>query len=92
MSLDLLIPFGILCVLVVYLIFTRNSFEKDVLSVYDKKFEEWKKHSSAAPKEDDPKELVGLVFKKNYKYEIEVFNKSEIDTLNVKKLSIKEIS
>ena len=40
MGLDLLIPFGILLVLVIYLIYTRSKFEKDVVQLYEKKFEE----------------------------------------------------
>ena len=46
MSLDLLIPFGILLIMVIYLIYSRNSFEKDITSLYEKKFEEWKKHNT----------------------------------------------
>ena len=38
MSIDLLIPFGILLILVVYLIFTRNNFEKDITKLYEEKF------------------------------------------------------
>ena len=46
MSLDLLIPFGILLIMVIYLIYSRNSFEKDIGSLYEKKFDELKKHST----------------------------------------------
>ncbi len=40
----MLIPFGILLALVIYLIYTRNSFEKNITKLYEEKFEEWKKH------------------------------------------------
>ena len=46
MSLDLLIPFTILLGLVVYLIYSRNQFEKKMLTLYEEKFEEWKKHTT----------------------------------------------
>ena len=46
MSLDLLIPFGILLIMVVYLIYSRNNFEKDIVKLYEEKLEEWKKHST----------------------------------------------
>jgi len=45
-SYDLLIPFGILLILVIYLIYSRNNFEKNITNLYEKKFEEWKKHST----------------------------------------------
>ena len=70
MTLDLLIPFGILLILVIYLIFTRNNFEKNIVSLYEEKFEEWKKHSIKEKEKTSQKELVGLVFKTDYKVNI----------------------
>ena len=76
MALDLLIPFGILLVLVVYLIYSRNNFEKDITKLYEEKFEEWKKHSTIEEEKTSHKELVGLVFKTNYKINIELLDKN----------------
>jgi hypothetical protein len=75
-ALDLLIPFGILLVLVVYLIYSRNNFEKDITKLYEEKFEEWKKHSTIEEEKTSHKELVGLVFKTNYKINIELLDKN----------------
>ena len=91
MGLDLLIPFGILLALVVYLIYSRTMFEKDIVSIYEEKLEEWKIHSDQSPKENDPKVLIGLLYKQNYKYELEVFDKKEMDILNISKINIKEM-
>ena len=76
MALDLLIPFGILLVLVVYLIYSRNNFEKDITKLYEEKFEEWKKHSTIEKEKTSHKELVGLVFKTDYKINIELLDKN----------------
>ena len=72
----MLIPFAILLALVIYLIYTRNSFEKNMVSLYESKFEEWKKHINVAEDKEVTKELAGLVFKKGYKVEIELLNES----------------
>ena len=74
MSIDLLIPFGILLILVVYLIYTRNNFEKNIVNLYETKFDEWKKHNVIEQKQISQKELVGLVFKTDYKVTIELLN------------------
>ena len=92
MSLDLLFPFGVLLALVIYLIFTRNAFEGRMLKHYEDKFDEWKMHNKAAPSKDTPKELVALLYKKNYKYELEVFKKEELELLNISKFNIKELT
>lgn len=74
MGFDLLIPFGILLILVIYLIYTRNVFEKDIVNLYEKKFDEWKKHSTISNEQTSQKELVGLVFKTDYKITIELLD------------------
>lgn len=89
MSLDLLIPFLILIILVIYLIYTRSSFEKNILTSYEKKFEEWKKHTPTNETKEETKELVGLVFKKGYKVEIELFNQEITSHLQKGKFNIK---
>ncbi len=89
MSLDLLIPFLILIILVIYLIYTRSSFEKNILTSYEQKFEEWKKHNSTSQEKEETKELVGLVFKKGYKVEVELFNQEITSHLQKGKFSIK---
>ena len=82
MEFDLLIPFGILVVMVVYLIYSRNKFEKEMLDTYEEKFNEWKKHNPSVENKEAPKELVGLVFKKDAKIEIEVFDSMTEARLN----------
>ena len=77
MNLDLLIPFGILLALVIFLIYSRSKFEKDIVQLYEGKLEEWKKHStSSEEKKDTSKQLVGLVFKKDYKVSVELFDEN----------------
>ena len=88
MALDLLIPFGILLILVVYLIYSRNNFEKDIVSLYEEKFEEWKKHSIKKKEKTSQKELVGLVFKTDYKVNIELLDESVESILSRGKFEI----
>ena len=91
MALDLLIPFGILLVLVVYLIYSRNIFEKDITKLYEEKFEEWKKHSTIEEEKTSHKELVGLVFKTNYKINIELLDKNIESQLKRGKFEVSNI-
>ena len=88
MALDLLIPFGILLILVVYLIFTRNNFEKNIVNLYEEKFEEWKKHFIQEKEKTSQKELVGLVFKTDYKVNIELLDESVESILSRGKFEI----
>lgn len=75
MTLDILIPFLILLVLVIYLIYTRTKFEKEMLQTYEEKFENWKKTSAPIEeKKESKRELVGLVFKKDGKIDMELFD------------------
>ena len=82
MGLDLLIPFGILLALVVYLIYTRSKFEKDVVQLYEKKFEEWKDNTDFSKKEEpEEKQFIGLVFKTGYKIDIELYDETDKEML-----------
>ena len=91
MNYDMLIPFAILLTLVIYLIYTRNSFEKNMVSLYESKFEEWKKHINIAEDKEVTKELAGLVFKKGYKVEIELLNEDVKSSLERGKFEIKNL-
>lgn len=91
MTLDLLIPFAILLILVIYLIYTRTKFEKDMLKLYEEKFEEWKKHTSLQSEDKSKKELVALVFEENYKLKVEMFKDIE-DRLKRAKFDTKLIN
>ena len=92
MSLDLLIPFGILIVLVIYLIYSRNTFEKDITKLYEEKLDEWKKHSTIKEEKTSYKKLVGLVYKTDYKVTIELLDdeaesqlsRGKFEVLNIK--------
>ena len=91
MSLDLLIPFGILLSLVIYFIYTRNNFEKDITNLYEKKFDEWKKHSTIEIEKTSHKELVGLVFKTDYKVTIELLDENVESQLTRGKFEVSHI-
>ena len=87
----MLIPFGILIALVIYLIYTRSKFEKDVVEVYEKKFDEWKEYSAPAQKQTACKNLVGLVYKTEYKLSIELLDEKVKPTLEKGKFDITNI-
>lgn len=91
MSLDLLIPFAILLSLVVYLIYTRSKFEKDIVQLYEVKFEEWKETNTSTKEEKICKELVGLVYKEGYKLNIELLNENVKDNLEKGKFGISNL-
>jgi len=90
-SLDLLIPFGILLALVIYQISTRTKFEKETIKEYEIKFENWKKHIKPSEKAEteSKRELVGLVFKKDGKIDVELFDKYSNDRLQRGKFTSK---
>jgi hypothetical protein len=90
-SLDLLIPFGILLIMVIYLIYSRNNFEKDITSLYEKKFDEWKKHSTIEIEKTSHKELVGLVYKNDYKVTIELLNNDAESALKRGKFEVSNL-
>ena len=93
MSLDLLIPFGILIILVVYLIYSRTRFEKDIVDIYEEKFEEWKSTTQTTNDNKEKKackELVGLVFKEEYHLTIELLDNSASSLLHRGKFTIKD--
>ena len=91
MGLDLLIPFGILIAIVIYLIYTRSSFEKDITKLYDEKFDEWKKHSTIEAEKTSHKELVGLVYKTDYKVSIELLDENVHSALSRGKFEVSNI-
>ena len=91
MPYDLIVPFGILLALVIYLIFTRNSFEKNVVELYEKKFDEWKKHSTIELEKTSHKELVGLVYKTDYKVSIELLDENVQSALTRGKFEVSNI-
>ena len=91
MGFDLLFPFGILIILVVYLIYTRNSFEKDITKLYEEKFSEWKKHNTTKEEKVSHKILVGLVYKTDYKVSIELLDEKVESQLTRGKFEISNI-
>ena len=92
MELDLFIPFAILIVLVVYLIYSRSRFEKEIVTLYEKKFDEWKENSEVTTSNEKKvcKELVGLVYKEEYNVSIELLDNSVNSALQRGKFSIKD--
>ena len=91
MELDLLIPFGILLIMVIYLIYSRNNFEKDITKLYEEKFDEWKKHSTIEKEKTSHKELVGLVYKTDYKINIELLDDNVESALKRGKFEVSNI-
>ncbi|MFA7082977.1 MAG: hypothetical protein WC141_00415 [Arcobacteraceae bacterium] len=90
MTLDLLIPFGILLCLVIYFIYTRSQFEQKTHSLYEEKFKQWKKHTPTTINMQECKELVGLVFKENGTIKIELLKQEVKRKLLQGKFEIKE--
>ncbi|WP_072679676.1 hypothetical protein [Arcobacter sp. LA11] len=92
MELDLFIPFAILIVLVVYFIYSRSKFEKEIVDLYEKKFDEWKENSDLTVSNEKKvcKELVGLVYKEEYNISIELLDDSVSSPLQRGKFSIKD--
>ena len=92
MGLDLFIPFAILIVLVVYFIYSRSRFEKEIVDLYEKKFDEWKENSDLTVSNEKKvcKELVGLVYKEEYNISIELLDDSVSSSLQRGKFSIKD--
>lgn len=92
MELDLFIPFAILIVLVVYFIYSRSRFEKEIVELYEEKFDTWKENAnlSASNEKKVCKELVGLVYKEEYNVSIELLDNSVISSLQRGKFSIKD--
>jgi len=85
----MIIPFGILLTLVIFLIYTRSKFEKDIVQLYETKFEEWKKNDTSKVKDEVVhKELVGLVFKEGYKLKIDLLNENVKNNLEKGKFEI----
>lgn len=90
MPYDLMVPFAILILLVIYLIYSRQMYEKEVVEVYEEKFEQWKKHSSHDKSEKIVcKELVGLVFKEDLSVTVELLDNDIAHRLQRGKFSIK---
>ena len=92
MSLDLLIPFGILIALCIFLIYSRSKFEKNIVEIYEEKFEEWKENNKSSEIKEKRvcKELVGLVYKEEYNISIELLDNSVKERLERGKFSIKD--
>ncbi|RXK05715.1 hypothetical protein [Halarcobacter bivalviorum] len=91
MTLDLLIPFGILLILVIYLIYTRNKFEKNIVDMYEEKFEQWKENSQANENNKKVcKELVGIIYKEEYNITVELIDESVRRNLQQGKYKIKD--
>ena len=73
------------------MIYARQKFEKNVLNVYEEKYEEWKKNTPNTNVEvEEREELVGLVFKTGHKIEIELFDEKSRDKIARGKFNIKE--
>lgn len=89
MSFDIIIAVIILILIIVYLIYSRNKFEGDIVQLYDEKLNNWKEHALKDVKKESCKELAGLIFQKDGKIELEVFNEQIKDKIERGKFNIK---
>lgn len=89
MPIDLMIAFGILIALCVYLIYSRQRYEQKIVNVYEEKYEEWKKNAETTSTPKECKELVGLVFKEGSKVNLELFEDKYYDRIKRGKIDIK---
>ncbi|WP_428026227.1 hypothetical protein [Arcobacter sp.] len=64
-------------------------FEKQTIKEYEEKFENWKVHAKPEEKKESKKELVGLVFKKDGKIDIELFDEFSNDRIQKGKFNSK---
>ena len=84
----MLIPFIMLLILTIALILERKFQEEKIVEIYEKKLENWKKHSKINGDEIVHKELVGLIFKYGDQLNIELLNEDVRDRLNRKHFKI----
>jgi hypothetical protein len=89
-SLDVMIAFLVLVGLIVYLIYSRTKFEKNIVNLYEEKFTQWQKHNSNSTQNPSCKELVALVFKQKGKISIELIHNEVKQKLQQGKFEIKE--
>ncbi len=86
---DMMIPFIMLLIVTIALVLERRFQEEKIVEIYEKKFEEWKKHTPTVKNEKKCKELVGLVFLEEDKLNIEILDIKIQDRLERKKFTIK---
>lgn len=91
MSFDLLIPFAILLVLVIYFIYTRSKFEKNIQDLYEEKFQVWKKNSKIEKEQTNCKKLVALIYEQDYKLHVELIDENIRKRLEIGKFSIGQL-
>lgn len=84
----MMIPFIMLLIITVALLLERKYHEEKIVDIYEKKYEEWKKHSSGNETKPKTKELVALVFLEDEKLKIELFDNKIQDRLERKKYEI----
>lgn len=94
MSIDLLIPLGILLIIIIYLIYSRTRFEEDILKTYENKYNHWKENSSDIKKDqniEDSKKIVGFIIRDGYKLRLKVFDKSSHNMIQRDKYKLENI-
>ena len=73
---SMIVPFLLLLILCVYLIYTRNAHEQELYESYDQKFEEWKKNSQSSVVTTKQPRFVGVIFEDDQKVVFEIFEKN----------------
>jgi len=86
----MLVPFIMLLMVTIALVLERKFQEDKINEIYEEKFENWKKHQTNDNK-PSVKELVGLVYIKDYQLSIDILDKRANDPLKRKQYSINNI-
>jgi hypothetical protein len=84
----MMIPFILLLIITIALLLERKYHEDKIVDIYEKKFKEWKQHSSNDKQQGSPKELKGLIFKQGYNISLELFDDKIKDPIERKKYTI----
>ena len=85
---DMLIPFIMLLIITIALILEQKFQEDRIIEIYKEKLENWKKHATVDTKQQNYKELVGLVFKEDDQLNIELLNEEVRDRLDRKHFKV----
>lgn len=86
---SMIVPFLLLLILCVYLIYTRSAHEQEVYESYDRKFEEWKKNSQNNIVSAKQPKFVGIIFEDEEKVVFEVFDKSSKEKIENQNFEIR---
>lgn len=86
----LVVPFVSLLLLCVYLIYSRNKFEDNVVEIYEEKLENWKncEQEKTTPQQQTQK-VVALVWQNGDNFVAEFFDENAKEIAKAKNIEIK---